>query len=142
MTAVLVAGAAATWAMVGVIWVMQLVHYPMLVAYSAASPVTAATDHQRRITWVVGPLMAVEGATTVALLVERPATMGVISAWVAAALLGVALASTWLLQVPMHSVLARGHDDEAGRRLIATNWIRTAAWTARGIVLAAVLATS
>lgn len=141
MTGVLVAGAIATWAMCGVIWVMQLVHYPMLVGYSAMSPVTAAVDHQRRITWIVGPLMAVEGTTALTLLVERPSTMSALAAWVAAALLGVALASTWLLQVPLHSLLARGHDADAGRRLITTNWIRTAAWTARGIVLAAVLVT-
>lgn len=142
MTTVLVAGAAATWAMTGVIWVMQLVHYPMLVGYSAMSPATAAVDHQRRITWIVGPLMAVEGTTALALLVERPDTMSAVSAWAAATLLGIALVSTWWMQVPMHRVLARGHDADAGRRLITTNWVRTGAWTARGVVLAAVLVTT
>lgn len=136
---VLVAGAAATWAMVGLIWVMQLVHYPMLVDWTTASPTEAAAFHQRRISFVVGPLMAVEGVTALILLVDRPETMSVVTAWVAAALLGVALGSTVLIQVPLHSRLAAGTDEEAGRRLCSTNWIRTVAWTLRGLVLAAVL---
>ena len=57
----LVAGAVATWAMIGLIWMVQVVHYPVLERWSAAVPVAAAVDHQRRISWVVGPLMAVEG---------------------------------------------------------------------------------
>ncbi len=138
---VLVAGAAATWAMVGLIWLVQVVHYPMLARFADAVPVAAATDHQRRITYVVGPLMAVEGLSASWLLADRPETMGAAAAWVSAALLGVALGSTALVQVPLHGRLARGADPGAGRRLIATNWLRTGAWTARGLVLAVVLAT-
>ena len=33
---VLVVGAAATWAMLGLIWMVQIIHYPMLVLYSEA----------------------------------------------------------------------------------------------------------
>lgn len=138
---VLVVSAAATWAMVGLIWMVQLVHYPMLAVYSAAAPVTAAADHQRRISWVVGPLMAAEGVTSLMLLVERPDTMPAWSAWFAAGWLGVALVSTVLVQVPLHARLAEQHDHEAARRLVTSNWVRTVAWTLRGLVLAWVLAT-
>lgn len=142
MTVVLIVGAAASWAMAGLIWMVQVVHYPMLAEFSAISPVTAAVDHQRRISWVVGPLMAAEGITALVLLVDRPATMGVVSAWASASLLGVALLSTVLVQVPLHSRLATGHDDVAASRLISSNWVRTSAWTARGVLLAAVLVTT
>ncbi len=136
---VLVVGAAATWAMVGLIWMVQIVHYPMLAEYSALAPSAAAVDHQQRISWIVGPLMAAEGITALLLLVDRPATMGAVSAWLAAGLLGVALGSTVLVQVPLHSRLAVDHDPDAAGRLVLTNWVRTVAWTARGIVLALVL---
>ncbi|MFN3218283.1 MAG: hypothetical protein ACE367_17450 [Acidimicrobiales bacterium] len=139
MDAVLVASAAATWGMVGVIWMVQLLQYPTLARASALEPQVAARDHARRITWIVGPLMAVEGVTALILLVERPEAMSVAAAWIAAALLGVALTSTALIQVPLHAALAEGHDDDVCRRLITTNWIRTVAWTARGLVLAVVL---
>ena len=138
---VLVISAAATWAMVGLIWMVQLVHYPMLAEFSAIEPVRAVVDHQRRITPVVGPFMAAEGVTALILLVDRPATMNALSAWAAAALLGVALLSTISLQVPLHGRLAEGHDEPAARWLIATNWLRTAAWTGRGVLLAVVLVT-
>lgn len=54
MTYVVVGGAVATWAMVGLIWMVQLVHYPMLVGWAQASPAAAAAFHQRRISFVVG----------------------------------------------------------------------------------------
>ncbi len=141
MNVVLVTGAAATWGMVGLIWMVQLVHYPLLGQLSALSPGSAAEDHQRRISRVVGPLMAVEGVTALALLLARPATMGALTAWLAAALLGVALVSTVAIQVPQHTRLATGHDDATVAALITGNWIRTTAWTARGVVLAVVIAT-
>lgn len=137
----LVVSTTATWAMVGLIWMVQLVHYPMLATYSAIAPATAAADHQRRISWVVGPLMAAEGVTALILLVDRPETMPAWSAWVAAALLGVALTSTVMVQVPLHAQLAERHDGRDAAQLIASNWVRTLAWTVRGLLLAWVLAT-
>lgn len=44
-------------------------------------------------------------------------------------------ASTFLLQVPKHKVLTHGFDAEAHRFLVRTNWIRTAAWSVRGVVV-------
>ena len=136
----LIVSTAATWAMVGLIWMVQLVHYPMLATYSAAAPATAAADHQRRISWVVGPLMAAEGVSALILLVDRPDTMPTWSAWAAAALLGVALTSTVVVQVPLHARLAERHDVRDAARLISSNWVRTVAWTMRGLLLAWVLA--
>jgi predicted cobalt transporter CbtA len=137
---VLVISTVAAWGMVGVIWMVQLVHYPLLGRLSELEPIAAAVDHQRRITWVVGPLMAAEGVTALVLLARRPDSMSAASAWSAATLLGVALLSTVFVQVPLHTRLAEGHDDEVVRSLISTNWVRTAAWTARALLLAAVLA--
>lgn len=137
----LVIATAATSSMVGVIWLVQLVQYPMLATFSPLAPGAAAVDHQRRISWVVGPLMATEGVTALILLFDRPATMAPSTAWIAAVLLAVALGSTVLVQVPLHRRLAEGHDRRTAERLIATNWVRTVAWSLRGLLLAWVLAT-
>ncbi|MGY6499444.1 MAG: hypothetical protein ACXIVQ_00895 [Acidimicrobiales bacterium] len=117
----LVLGAAATWGMVGVIWMVQLVQYPMLAGHPPETATAAMADHQRRISWVVGPLMAVEGVTALVLLVERPEIMGSVEAWAAATLLGIALLSTALVQVPLHSRLAEAHDIETAQRLVLTS---------------------
>jgi hypothetical protein len=37
-------------------------------------------------------------------------------------------------KVPCHKKLDKGLDLPAAHRLVRTNWIRTAAWTARGVV--------
>jgi uncharacterized membrane protein len=137
----LVVGTAVMWAMVGLIWMVRLVQYPMLTTYSALAPGAAAGEHQRRITKVVGLLIAVEGITALILLVDRPDTMAASSAWMAALLLALALGSTILVQVPLHGRLAEGHDSRAAQQLITTNWVRNAAWTTRGLVLACLLAT-
>jgi hypothetical protein len=136
---VLIISVLCTWGMVGVIWTIQLVHYPMLAVLSALQPATAAQDHARRITWVVGPLMAGEGFTALLLVFRRPPEIGFGTSFVAAAFLGVALLTTVVEQVPLHTALSAGHDDRSAQRLVRTNWVRTAAWTARGLVLAAAL---
>jgi len=35
----------------------------------------------------------------------------------------------------MHERLGHGYADGAHRRLVQTNWIRTIAWTARGVLV-------
>jgi hypothetical protein len=49
-------------------------------------------------------------------------------------------ASTALWQVPAHRRLEHGFDPRVHGRLVSTNWVRTAAWSARGVVALALLA--
>jgi hypothetical protein len=126
--------AASTLFMVGVIAVIQGVHYPLFARVGAASFPTYAVEHARRITWVVASPMLVELATA-AWLVFRPLPPGV-PAWMAWAGLVAVLAiwgSTFFLQVPKHDALRGGFDPESHRRLVATNWLRTVLWSLRGV---------
>jgi hypothetical protein len=54
------------------------------------------------------------------------------------------LAAVWittaLVQVPLHRRLSAGYDEPTGRRLVRTNWVRTALWSLRGLVVALMLA--
>jgi hypothetical protein len=49
-------------------------------------------------------------------------------------LLAVIWLSTFFAQVPLHARLAKGFDAVTHRRLVLSNWLRTAAWTGRGIL--------
>jgi hypothetical protein len=133
----LLANAAATWAMCGVIWFVQLVHYPLFNRYAADSFREAMAAHQRRTTWVVVPPMVVELVTAVGLAVIRtgPAELaGVV-------LLTVIWLTTATVMVPLHDRLARGGPDRlVTRRLVVVNWLRTVAWTARGVLCLGMLA--
>jgi len=133
-TAVLIANAVATLAMVGLIWFVQVVHYPLFAHLDA----TGIAEHQRRTGWVVGPPMIVEAVTAVLLVAERPEGVPVAAALIGLALLAVIWISTAVIQVPRHRGLAAGSGEV--RRLVAENWIRTVAWSGRGAVVAWMLA--
>jgi len=127
---------AATWAMVGLIWLVQVVHYPLLRLVGSGDFKGYHHNHTRLILWVVGPPMLVEGLSTVALVWYRPAAVPELAALAGLALLIVIWASTAFLQVPQHNRLARGFDTASYRKLVTTNWVRTAAWSLRGLLTA------
>jgi hypothetical protein len=131
---------AATWAMVGLIWFVQVVHYPLFAAVGEDGFVTYAADHVRRTGRVVAPPMLVEGATALLLLARRPAAVPVAWLWVGVAALVLVWLSTALLQVPRHRRLGVGFDPTVARALVATNWFRTGLWTARGGLVLAMVA--
>ena len=54
----------ATVFMVGLIWFVQVVHYPLFDRISGDASIQYAAEHQRRTAWVVGLPMLVEGITT------------------------------------------------------------------------------
>ena len=129
----------ATAAMVGLIWFVQIVHYPLFAAVGPSEFVAYEQSHQRRTAYVVGPPMAIEGVTTLMLLVAAPDGVGPLLPWLGAVLLAVVHASTVLLQVPAHAALAQSPDRATIDRLVRTNWIRTIGWTSRGAVAVAMV---
>ncbi len=138
MTVLLVAHAAATWTMVGVIWFVQLVHYPLLGGPGrAAEPGFAAyqRENTRRTAWVVVLPMLTEALTALALVALAVPGVPRAAAWTGLALLVVIWLSTALLQVPRHGRLERGYDAAAHRALVRSNWLRTIAWSARGVLV-------
>jgi hypothetical protein len=135
VTTLLLAHAAATLYMAGLIWFVQVVHYPLLGRVGRGEFVAYERAHVRRTTWVVGPPMLVEAGTAVALVV----VLGGRLPWIGLALLAVVWLSTALLQVPCHERLRDGFDEAVHRRLVRTNAIRAAAWTARAVIAIALV---
>lgn len=125
-----------TWYLVGLIWMVQVVHYKMFDRVGTEQFVRYETDHNRLITPIVGVPMLLEITTAAALLVSAPSGFPRWAAWTGLALIIVIWISTAVLQVPCHHRLMSGFDEQAYQRLVATNWIRTALWTARGGLLA------
>ena len=136
----LVLNALASAVMTGLIWFVQIVHYPLLAVTAPERTVEVAVEHQRRTSLVVAMPMAVEGVTTLALLADAPTRIAAVWPWIGAALLSVSLGSTVLLSVPLHARMARGHSPDTGPRLVRTNWPRTVAWTLRAILTTGLIA--
>jgi hypothetical protein len=136
---ILLIALASTWAMTGLIWTIQVVHYPIFVAIEHG-PDNArwrrfAQRHTSTISYVVGPFMVAEGVTGIWIVVAPPAEISRALPLVALALMGAAYGVTALVSAPLHGRLAPRFDSALHTRLVRTNWLRTAAWTLRAIVL-------
>lgn len=123
------------FAMLGLIWVVQLVTYPAFLHVPADRFRACHRDHMNRISWIVVPLLLAELASALWLLVDPDATVGPVQPWVVGSL-GVAWAATFFIQIPLHQKLKAGFDQTLLQRLVRTNWIRTLAWTAKAVLLA------
>ena len=134
INSILLANFVATCLMTGVIWFVQWVHYPLLAKVPVDRAVETAIEHQRRTGQVLAIPMAVEGFTTLGLLIIRPESVPIFWPWFGAVLLAVALGSTVFVSVPLHAKMATNPTADVGQRLVVTNWPRTIAWSLRAVV--------
>jgi uncharacterized membrane protein len=134
---IMVLHVAATAVMIGVIWFVQVVHYPLMALVGREGYPAYQAAHSRRTTWVVMPPMLIEIATGVWLALRPSPFFPASAAWTGLALLVMIWLSTFFLQVPQHGRLEGGFDEPAHRRLVRGNWVRTVGWTLRGILLIA-----
>ena len=137
--ALLVVHLAATACMCGLIWCVQVVHYALFDGVGAAGFIEYERRHQRAISWIVGPFMAVEGVSALAVAVWLRDEVGLALVGASLGLLTIIHASTVFLQVPAHGRLGAGYDGEVVCGLVRTNWIRTAGWSARTVVAGAMV---
>jgi hypothetical protein len=126
---------ASAWFMCGLIWFVQVVHYPAFCGVGADAFVGYHARHTRATTAVVLGPMVLELASAIGLTLVRPAWVGPGIAWGGLAMLAVIWVSTLFLQVPQHRLLAAGFDDASHRTLCRSNWLRTIGWTARAVLL-------
>ncbi len=131
--------AATTLAMTGLIWFVQVVHYPLLSHVESAAFGNYAAQHVHRTGFIVGPLMLLECATATSLVIWPPSIETTTMGFTGFALLLIIWLSTAFLQVPCHNRLQNGKDLPTIQRLVASNWIRTVAWTGRGAVALSML---
>jgi hypothetical protein len=136
---VLVLHVATTLLMVGLIWLVQIVHYPLFAQVGDSGFSAYHKRHTHRITIIVAPLMLLELATGLLLWLKMPLH----PVWIFNTMaLAVIWGSTALWQVPLHKRLPLV--DGAARRalvrkLVTSNWLRTVFWSLRGLLLVGVL---
>ena len=126
--------AAATLSMVGLIWFVQVVHYPLFGKVGGSGFREYELAHQHRTTLVVAPLMLVEALTAGLLIWLRPAFLPAAAVLWGGGLVAFLWLSTFFWQVPAHERLAKSFDSATHRSLVRSNWVRTAAWTVRGLL--------
>jgi len=127
-----------TWYMTGLIWMVQLVHYPMFKYLDRATFRRSHDFHSRAVSLAVMPAMLIELVSAGFILwghglADRPALAGftlLLAIW------GI----TFFKMVPLHSRLqTEGFQTTLHSALLRWNWSRTLSWTARGVIVAVYL---
>lgn len=121
--------------MLGVIWFVQLIHYPLLNLIEGKNFCLYERCHFRRMIYVISLPMLIEFITGWWLLYEKIPVGPVGLLRVNAALLTLIWISSFCVQVPMHYKLTKRFDKGAYYHLVSTNWIRTVAWSVRALLL-------
>ncbi len=119
----------------GLIWTIQIVHYPLFALVGDTAFPAYHAAHNVRITAIVMVPMLLElvGAFAMAFVVPPgvPPWVG----WLGLALVLVIWGDTALVQVPQHNALASMPSRDIIAALVTGNWLRTLAWTARSLIL-------
>lgn len=124
--------------MAGVLWIVQLVHYPLFSFVAPKLFIEFHQQHSTRITYIVGPMMILQLLTAAVLAFVpdcRPSTLSSGSAYLFFGLTLVVFAATAFLSIPEHQRLTAGFVADAHNRLVVTNWVRTVAYTIHMVTL-------
>ena len=123
----------ATSVMVGVIWVIQLVHYPSFHFVELKQYTTFQRFHMSRISYVVIPAMLTELFTLILIVIS----MDQIDTLVLAS--AILLIFIWLMTAVffsgVHQKLTLGYDQTVVDKLVKLNWGRTLLWTLRLLLI-------
>ena len=120
-----------TSVMVGVIWVIQLLHYPSFHFINENKYIEFQHFHMRRISFIVIPVMLIELASALLLSYFFRSSLTII---LLALLLGI-WGITFIFFTNMHQKLTNGYDPSIVDRLVQINWSRTALWSLRLTIL-------
>ena len=120
--------------MTGVIWFVQLVHYPLFVFANKSDFPDFSKTHSQYSGYVVILPMIIELVTSILLLMSNSSIENYYYT-AAFILLVIIWLSTFLIQVPSHKRLSAGYNKAEINILVKFNWIRTTCWTLRSILL-------
>lgn len=121
-----------TAALVGFIWLIQILVYPSFKVISSNGWSAFHQHHTRAISWIAIPLMLTELFLAIYLVFKEMNTFNsillaiVIMIWLI----------TFLAAVPLHNRISMQKDNALITKLIRVNWMRTILWTTKfGILL-------
>ena len=121
-----------TFLLCGLIWMVQLVHYPMFHRLDKQKFGEHIRFHGLRISILVIPLMVTEFITSFSLaffqqtdqILHLAGFFIVVLIWLV----------TFFVQVPLHSKLSSGFNSQVVTLLVRTNIIRTVLWSCKSIL--------
>ena len=136
MRPILIAHVASTLFMVGLIWTIHYVHYPLFAHVGESTYIAFQAEHVNRIGKLLLLPWLTEGLTLLAILIlaflgqrrdlRLPAFLNGVG-------MAIALIISGVWSAPAHGELADGFDADVHGRLMNANLVRTLGWTLCGI---------
>ena len=117
--------------MVGIIWVIQLLHYPTFHFIKQSDYVEFQHFHMQRISFIVVPVMIIELLSGFMLVYYFRSNLFILCLII----LLVIWLITFLFFTKLHQSLLGGYDKIIVDKLVQINWSRTILWSLRLIVL-------
>lgn len=118
--------------MIGVIWVIQLVHYPSFKYIDQNEFIKFERFHMNRISFIVVPIMTLELLTAIILTVFLSKT----NSW--HFFNTIFLVFTWFftffVSARLHKRLLQRYSLDLIQKLTSSNWARTTIWSIRGLL--------
>lgn len=118
--------------MVGVIWVIQLVHYPSFKYVNESDYIIFQKYHMSNISYIVFPVMFTELITAILILFFGEESLFFMLSLICLFLIWVI---TGVLFTKFHNILQKGKDLKMIEKMIKANWMRTLLWTLRLIMI-------
>ena len=117
--------------MVGIIWVIQLLHYPTFHFIKESDYVEFQHFHMQRISFIVVPVMIIELLSGFMLVYYFRSNLLILCL--------IILLFIWLITfvffTKLHQSLLDGYDKKIVDKLVKINWSRTVLWSLRLIIL-------
>ena len=119
--------------MTGVIWVIQIVHYPSFHFIEKELYTAFQKFHMNKISIIVMPIMLAELITGIMLFLDKSSKSPFLTISI------IILVLIWLITgvffTKAHNELITGYQELVVNQLVAMNWIRTLLWTLRLLLL-------
>ncbi len=123
-----------SFVLTGVIWIVQLVHYPSFHYIESTNFREFEKFHIFRTSILLGPLMILELLTGAILLTGSSFLPGYIL-WINFIFMTLIWLITLLWSLPLHKKLNKGKDRDLINNLILSNWPRAFLWTGKSFLL-------
>ena len=117
--------------MVGIIWVIQLLHYPTFHFIEQSDYVEFQHFHMQRISFIVVPVMIIELLSGFMLVYYFRSNLLILCLII----LLVIWSITFVFFTKLHQSLLGGYDKIIVDKLVQINWSRTVLWSLKLIIL-------
>ena len=127
-----------TWTLLGILWFMQLVHYPLFKRIKE-NFVKYEKEHLKRTAAFLVPLLVIDFALNVMLVISLEKGPYTFLISFALAMNIITWLSAFFFQIEQHQTLSTHFSKSIVHKLVKTNWVSTIAWTIKSALVCALI---